>query len=89
MKGKRFSEGQIVGILAEADKGEKTVAEICRLNGVSEQSYYRWRKKYGGMDTADVRRLKELEKENSRLKRLLAERDLEIDAMKTVLSKNW
>lgn len=89
MKGKRYREEQIVGILAEVDKGEKTVAEICRLHGVSDQSYYRWRKKYGGMETADLRRLKGLEKENSRLKRMLAERDLEIDAMKAVLSKNW
>ena len=89
MKGKRYSEEQIVGILAEVDKGEKPVSEICRSHGVSDQSYYRWRKKYGGMDTADVRRLKGLEKENSHLKRMLAERDLEIDAMKAVLSKNW
>ena len=89
MKRKRFSEEQIVRILQEAERGEATVAELCKTHGVSEQSYYRWKKKYGGMEAADVRRLRELEKENARLKRLVAERDLEIDAMKEVLSKKF
>lgn len=89
MKKARYSEEQIAGILGEVEKGAKTVVEVCKLYGVSEQSYYRWKRKYGGMATAEVRRLRELEKENGKLKRLLAERDLEIDALKVVLSKNW
>jgi len=89
MKKKRYDEEQIVGILGEVEKGGKSVVEACKLYGVSEQSFYRWRRKYGGMEKAEVRRLRELEKENGKLKRLLAERDLEIDALKTVLSKNW
>jgi putative transposase len=88
MKKKRFSEDQIVRFLGEADKGVKSVEELCKANGFSEQSFYRWKKKYGGMETSDVRRLRELEKENSRLKRLVAERDLEIDVIKEVLAKN-
>ncbi|MCP4578983.1 MAG: transposase [Deltaproteobacteria bacterium] len=89
MKKRRYSEQQIVSILQEAEKGEKTIGEVCKAYGVSEQSFYRWRKKFGGMEVGDVRKLHGLEKENARLKRLLAERDLEIDAMKEVLSKNW
>lgn len=88
MKKKRFSEERIVSILQEAERAEATVAELCKRHGVSEQSFYRWKKKYGGMDTADVKRLRELEKENARLKRIVAERDLEIDAMKEVMAKN-
>ena len=88
MKKKRFSEEQIVRILQEAERGEATVTELCKAHGVSEQSFYRWRKKYDGMATADVRRLRELEKENARLKRIVAERDLEIDVIKEVLAKN-
>lgn len=88
MKKKRFSEERIVAILQEGERGEATVAELCKRNGVSEQSFYRWKRKYGGMETADVKRLRELEKENARLKRIVAERDLEIDAMKEVLEKN-
>ena len=84
MKKKRFSEEQIVGVLREAEKG-KSIGEACRLHGVSEQSFYRWRQRYGGMAVADVKRLRELERENGRLKQLAAERDLEIDAMKAGL----
>lgn len=86
MKKKRFSEEQIVGILREVEKG-KRIGDVCREHGVSEQSYYRWRQQYGGLEVADVKRLRELESENGRLKRLVAERDLEIDAMKALLSK--
>lgn len=89
MKRRRFSEEQIIRILHEAERGELNVADLCRKYGVSEQSFYRWRNKYGGMDVSDARKLKELEGENSRLKRLLAERDIEIDAMKELLSKKW
>ena len=87
MKQERFSEEKIVGILREAEKGEKRIADLCREYGVVEQTFYRWRRKYGWMDTSDVQRLKELTSENARLKRLPAERDLEVDALKELLAK--
>jgi putative transposase len=89
MKQKRFSDEQIVSILAQAEKGEKTIVEVCREHGVTEVSFYRWRRKFGSVGVKEVQRLRELEKENARLKRLLAERDLEIDACKELLAKNW
>jgi putative transposase len=88
MKGTRFSQEKIIGILKEADCKTSTIGELCRKHGVSEQTFYRWRRKYGGVSVSEARRLKDLEKENSRLKRLLAERDVEIDVMKDMLSKN-
>ena len=84
---KRFTEEQIVTILREAEAGEKTVADLARQLGISEPTFYGWRRKYGGMEQAEVRRLRELEKENVRLKRLLAERDVEIDVLKEFLKK--
>lgn len=89
MKQERFSEEKIVGILREAEKGEQPIADLCRVRGIAEQTFYRWRRKYGGLDTSDVQRLKELTSENARLKRLLAERDLEVDALKELLAKKW
>lgn len=86
---KRFSEEQIVEILRRAEKAQGTVADVCKEHGISEQSYYRWKKKYGHMGVPDVRRLRTLEKQTARLKRLLAERDMEIDAMKEVLKGNF
>jgi putative transposase len=86
---KRFSEEQIVRILRQAEAADQTVAEVCKQHGISEQTWYRWKKKFGQMGVPDVRRLRELEKENTRLKRLVAERDLEIDAMKEVLKGNF
>lgn len=83
----RFSEEQIVGILREAEVGQKTVEQICREHGVSPNSFYTWKRKYGSMAEPDVKRLRELEKENSRLKRLLAERDVEVDVMKEIIEK--
>jgi putative transposase len=80
VKTSRFSESQIVAILREA-----AVAAICHAHGISENTFYRWRKRYGSMEVSEVRRLRELEAENARLKRLLAERDLEIDAIREVL----
>ena len=86
---KRFSEEQIVRILRQAEAADQTVAEVCKRHGVSEQTWYRWKKKFGQMGVPDVRRLRELEKENSRLKRIVAERDLEIDAMQEALKGNF
>ena len=84
---KRFTEEQIVAILREGQSGQKTVEELCRAHGVSQPTYYVWKRKYGSMAEPDVKRLRELEKENARLKRLLAERDLEIDVVKEFLQK--
>ena len=89
MKSTRFSEERIIGILKEADCKTSTIGELCRKHGVSEQTFYRWRRKFGGLSVSEARRLKDLKKENSRLKRLLAERDVEIDVMKDLLSKNF
>ncbi len=88
MKKSRFTEEQIVRILREAASGQKTLAQVCRDNGVSQNTFYLWKRKYAGMETDDVRRLRELERENTQLKILLAERDLEISAVKKVFRKN-
>lgn len=84
---KRFSEEQIVGILRDVRVGQKTIEAIARENGVSENTIYLWKRKYASMEESEVRRLKELEKENHRLKRLLAERDVEIDVMREIVEK--
>ena len=84
---KRFSDEQIVGFLREVESGEKAVAQVCRDGGFSQPTFYIWKKKFGAMGEAEVKRLRELEKENSRLKRLLAERDLELDVVKELLQK--
>jgi putative transposase len=89
MKAGQFSDEQIVAILQEAAKGEKPIVEFCRQKGISEATFYAWRKKFGGMQVQDAQRLKNLEKENARLKRLLAEKVVEIDCLKEVASKNW
>ena len=85
---KRFSEEQIIGFLREAEAG-LPVKELCRRHGFSEASYYLWRSKFGGMSVSDARRLKELEAENGRLKKLLAEQLLENEAIKDALRKKW
>ncbi len=87
MKNGQRSAEQIVKILDQAQKGEKTVAAICREHGIAEATFYRWRATYGGMALAELQRLKDLEKENTRLKRLLAERLLENDLLKELLEK--
>jgi putative transposase len=89
MKQKQFTDEQIVAVLQQAAKGEKPIIDVCREKDISEATFYAWRKKFGGLQTRDVQRLKELEKENARLKRLLAERDLEVDCLKEVASKNF
>jgi putative transposase len=88
MKGKRYSEEQIVRILREIEGG-KSLGEVCRQHGVSAQSVYRWRSKYADMGVSDLRRLKELEAENRRLKHLVAEQALDNAVLKEVLSKKW
>ncbi len=82
MKAKDFSESKIIKILEEADTGSETVAELARRHGISPWTFYRWRRRYGGMSVSQAARLKELERENARLKKLVVERDLEIEVMK-------
>jgi len=85
---KRFSEEQIIGFLREAERGV-ALKDLCRRHGFSEASYYLWRSKYGGMDVSDARRLKSLESENARLKKLLAESMLENEVSREALRKKW
>jgi putative transposase len=87
MRVSRFSEDQIIHLLQQAERGEQSIGMLCRAHGITETTFYRWRQKFGGMPVSDAHRLRELEKENARLKRLLAERDLEVDALKAVLAK--
>jgi putative transposase len=84
---KRFTDEQIIGFLREVQAGHKSVAQVCREGGFSQPTFYAWRKKLGSMSEPEIKRLRELEKENARLKRLLAERDLELDVVKEFLQK--
>ena len=86
MKGKRFSEEQIIAVLRESEAGAKT-KELCRRHGISEATFYNWRSRYGGMEVSDARRLKSLEDENRRLKKLLAESMLDVATLKEALGK--
>lgn len=88
MKGKRYSTEQIIGILKEIEAGA-SVSDTCRKHGVSEATVYNWRKKFGGMEVGDARRLRELEGENARLKKIVAQQMLDHDALKDLLSKKW
>ena len=88
MKRSRFSEEQIIGILRQAEAGVR-VADLCRQYGISDATFYKWRSKFGGMSVPDAKRLKELETENGRLKKLLAEQVLENEVIKDVLRKKW
>ena len=88
MKRSKFTEEQIVGILREQEAGEKT-ADVCRRHGVSAATFYAWKAKYGGMDVSDAKRLKALEEENGKLKRLLAEAMLDNTALKDLLGRKW
>jgi transposase-like protein len=87
MKKTRFSEEQMVKILREADVG--SVAEAAKKHGISDQTIYLWRKRFGKLEPADVKRLRQLEQENARLKKLVAERDLDIEILKEVAAKKW
>lgn len=87
MRKSRFSESQIVAILKQVDAGGKPISQLCRDHGISENTFYRWKRRYGGMGLSELRRQRQLEQENARLKRLLAERDLEVDALRDLLAK--
>ena len=88
MERKRYSEEQIIQILKESESGVKT-SDLCRKYGMSEQSYYKWKAKYGGMELSDVKKMKLLEEENRKLKKLVAEQALDIMVLKDLNSKNW
>jgi putative transposase len=85
---KRFTEEQIIRVLKEAEAGAKT-ADLCRRHGISEATFYNWKAKFGGMSVSDAKRLKQLEAENAKLKKLLAEEMLNKQALQDLLSKNW
>jgi putative transposase len=88
MKGKRFTEEQIIRILQEAETG-LAVADVCRKHNCSEQSFYRWKAKFGGMDVSEAKRLRELERENTELKKIVADQTLDIRMLKDVNSRKW
>ncbi len=88
MKARRFTEAQIIAILKECEAGA-TGKEICRCHGICEQTLYRWKAKFGGMQVSDARRLMKLERENARLKRLVADLTLDRESLQELLGKNW
>jgi putative transposase len=88
MKRSKFTDEQILAIVKEGEAGRK-VSDLSRLHGITEQTYYRWKAKYGGMELSEMQRLKQLEDENRRLKQIVAEQTLDIQALKAVVAKKW
>jgi len=88
MKRSKFTDEQILKIVREGEAGRK-VADLCRTHGIAEQTYYRWKAKYGGMELSEMQRLKHVEDENRRLKQIVAEQTLDIHALKAVVAKKW
>ena len=88
MKRKRYSSEQIVSILKEVEGG-LSIVDVCRKYGMSQGTYFRWKSKYSGLEVSDVQKMRELSEENGRLKRIVADQVLQIDAMKAVLQKKW
>ena len=88
MRASRFAEEQIIGILREQDTGAKT-AEVCRKHGISSATFYKWKARYGGLDVSEAKRLRALEEENARLKKLLADAMLDNAMLKEIASKKW
>lgn len=88
MKNSRFNEEQIIAILKQSEAGAKT-GDLCRQHGISAATFYNWRSKYGGMEVSEAKRLKQLEEENAKLKRIVADQALDITMLKDVLGKKW
>ena len=88
MKRSKFTDEQILSIVKEGEAGRK-VADVCRAHGITDQTYYRWKAKYGGMELSELQRLKQVEDENRRLKHIVAEQTLDIQALKAVVAKKW
>ena len=88
MKRSKFTDEQILAIVREGEAGRK-VADLCRTHGITEQTYCRWKAKYGGMELSEMQRLKQVEDENRRLKQIVAEQTLDIQALKAVVAKKW
>lgn len=88
MKRKRFTEEQIIGVLKQVDNGIP-YKEVCRQHGISTQSFFRWKSKFGGMEVSDAKKMRALEQENSRLKRMVADMALDIQVLKDINSRKW
>ena len=89
MRKSRFTEEQIVAIVRESERGDQPLAEVAKRHGITQTTLYRWRRKYGGLEASQAADLNLLQRENARLKKLIAERDLEIEILKEVNTKKW